>query len=406
MGTVPVKVGQLNQYIGRVLGSDPILSDLSVIGEISNLKFHSSGHVYFSLKDERSRVNCFLPSRIASRLSCPMEEGLEVIASGYVSVYERGGYYSLNVTGMEVSGTGALAEAFEKMKKKLASEGLFDPERKKQIPAFPKKVAVVTSPTGAAVKDILKIIRSRNQIVDVLIYPVLVQGPAAAGQIASAIDDLNENHSDVSVIITGRGGGSMEELWAFNEEIVARSIARSVIPVISAVGHETDFTIADFAADARAETPTAAAQMAVPDISELDRNLEGIMENMNRLLLYRLERCEKRLAELDPSAFAAGISTRIAYEQMNLDRIAETMREAAEGRLRKLNERIEMLHQLLETASPFSIMDRGYAIVSAEDGSVLSSTGQMHEKQDVNIRVSDGSARAVITGIGKEHGDE
>ena len=402
MGTLPVKVGQLNQYIGRILKTDPILTDLSVIGEISNLKFHSSGHVYFSLKDESSRINCFLPARTASVLTCPLEEGLEVIASGYISVYERGGYYSLNVTGVEVSGIGALAEAFEKMKKKLSAEGLFDPARKKEIPAFPLKVAVVTSPTGAAVRDILKIIRSRNNVVDVLVYPVTVQGPSAAGQISAAIDDLNENHRDVSVIITGRGGGSMEELWAFNEEIVARSIANSAIPVISAVGHETDFTISDFAADVRAETPTAAAQIAVPDTEALSEELDAIADEMRRGLLYRLEICEKRLKALDPSAFASGIGTRIGYEQMHLDHVLEMMRGSLEDRLREARDRTETFGQLLETASPFNILQRGYSMVTDTEGRVLRSAEDMDPGQDVIIRVSDGRAGATINEVRKE----
>ena len=224
MGLKPLKVGQLNSYIGRILKNDPILGAVSVVGEISNLKFHSSGHVFFSLKDETSKVNCFLAASNLERITCPMEEGMEIVASGYISVYERGGYYSLNIRDIEVNGEGQLAIQFEKLKAKLEKEGLFAAENKKPLPEFPSKIAVVTSETGAAVRDIIRTVRNKNDYVDILVYPVLVQGPAAAEDIASAINDINKNHTDIDIIITGRGGGSMEELWAFNEEVVARSI--------------------------------------------------------------------------------------------------------------------------------------------------------------------------------------
>ena len=286
MGLKPVKVSQLNNYIKRILQSDPILGSVSVIGEISNLKFHNSGHVYFSLKDEKSRINCFLAADNVDAVEDMLVEGNEVTARGYIYLYERGGSYSLNVRTMESAGRGDLAAAFEKLKAKLEKEGIFDPAHKKVLPFFPQKVAVVTSPTGAAVRDIVKIITGRNDCVDIVIYPVLVQGPYAAEEIAHAIKDINENHSDVDIIITGRGGGSMEELWAFNEECVARSIYGSDIPVISAVGHETDFTISDFAADRRAETPTAAAQMAVPDTKELRDRIEALCTEMKLSLIH------------------------------------------------------------------------------------------------------------------------
>ena len=265
MAVKPVKVSQLNGYIKRVLQSDPLLGNVSVIGEISNLKYHGSGHVYFTLKDEASKISCFLPYEYRKDLRYELSDGMEIIATGYIYLYERGGTYSLNVREIAVEGVGNLMAAFERLKDKLSKEGLFDENYKKPIPFFPRKIAVITSETGAAVRDIIKIIRSRNNIVDVLVYPCLVQGPGAAAEIADAIEAVNRLFPETDTIIVGRGGGSLEELWAFNEEIVARSIFASRIPVISAVGHETDFTIADFVADKRAETPTAAAQMAAPD---------------------------------------------------------------------------------------------------------------------------------------------
>ena len=276
MGLKPFSVGQVNNYIGRILKTDPILGNISVIGEISNLTFHKSGYVFFSLKEDKSRLKCIIAPWNVEKITCPLEEGMEVIASGFISVFERDGVYNLNVRDIETNGIGQLAVAFEKLKAKLEKEGLFAQENKKPLPSFPSNVAVVTSETGAAVRDIIKTIKNKNDYVNILIYPVLVQGPAAAREIAGAIDRINAEYSEIDVIITGRGGGSMEELWAFNEEIVARSIFASKIPVISAVGHETDFTIADFTADFRAATPTAAAEMAVPDTRELKRYLQDL----------------------------------------------------------------------------------------------------------------------------------
>ena len=399
MGLKPIRVGQLNNYIGRVLKTDPILANVSVIGEISNLKFHSSGHVYFSLKDESSKINCFLAASNLERITCPLEEGMEIVASGYISVYERGGYYSLNIRDIEVNGEGQLAVQFEKLKAKLEKEGLFSAEHKKTLPEFPSKVAVVTSETGAAVRDIIRTIKNKNDYVDILVYPVLVQGPAAAGDIAAALRDLNENYSDVDVIITGRGGGSMEELWAFNEEVVARSIFDSVIPVISAVGHETDFTISDFTADFRAATPTAAAEMAVPDTRELREYLSGIKESLAESLMQAVEIRRNRLAALDPNAFAKGISTRIAYEQMNADRIIESMGENLASRISSGRERIELLKALLDASDPKSILSRGYSVVTDEDGHIISRAEELKIGQNVNIETGSGSAGAEITRV-------
>lgn len=402
MGLTPIRVAQLNSYIGRILKTDPLLSDVSVIGEISNLTFHSSGHIYFSLKDETSLVRCFLSSRIAPQILCPLEEGLEVIATGYISVYERGGSYSLYIRGLEAGGKGQLAVRFEQLKQRLAAEGLFAPEHKKPLPAFPGTVAVVTSPTGAAVRDIQKIITGKNDYVNILICPVLVQGPDAAPDIASAIDFLNREHPEVDVIIAGRGGGSMEELWAFNEEIVARSIFRSEIPVISAVGHETDFTIADFVADLRAETPTAAADRAVPDTRLLREQLDRIRDDMTRDMQRRAELAQRRLQALDPAAFASGIRTRIEYEQMHLDQLTEGMQRRIRDMIAEGSQRIGLMKQVLEAGSPYGILHRGYSMVTDGEGRILQSVDDLAAGDPVSIRMGDGSADARVTAIRKE----
>lgn len=401
MGLKPVPVGQLNNYIGRVLKTDPILSNISVVGEISNLKYHSSGHVYFSLKDDSSRINCFLSWGNLQNISCPLEEGMEVVAAGFISVYERGGYYSLNVRDIEVNGRGQLAAAFEKLKAKLGEEGLFREEHKKELPFFPLKIAVVTSETGAAVRDIIRTIKNKNKVVDILVYPVLVQGPAASGEISSAIDDINVNHKDVDVIITGRGGGSMEELWAFNEEAVARSIYESEIPVISAVGHETDFTISDFIADRRAATPTAAAEMAVPDTGELEAELDRISLEMTSDLGLAIARRKERLEALNPTAFARNLKSRILYEQVNADRLIEAMGDAMNNRLVSARNRVEMLREFIESSNPKAILARGYSVVTDNSGKIIRSTDELSEGLGVNIETGNGTAEAVITGIKK-----
>lgn len=354
MAMKPIKVSQLNSYIGRIIGTDPLLGNISVTGEISNLNYHSSGHVYFSLKDENSTVKCFLPYDKAENMRFELDEGMEIIASGYISVFERGGYYSLTVKDIELCGMGALALAFEKIKKKLDAEGIFSPEHKKELPFFPEKIALVTSPTGAAVEDMLRIIKNKNNIVDVLIYPVLVQGPQAAGEIAAAIDDLNNNFTDIDLIIAGRGGGSAEDLWAFNEEIVARAIFNSKIPVISAVGHEIDVTISDFAADKRAETPTAAANMAVPDIGQLLLYIEDLKEKSLRNLLSYLDQGQYK---------------------------------------------IDLLKSKIDSLNPRRIIESGYGALLNEDRTLITSIKTLKQNDTITILLGDGEVKVRVEDI-------
>lgn len=402
MGLKPVKVSQLNSYIKRILQTDPILGNVSVIGEISNLKFHGSGHVYFSLKDETSKVNCFLASDNAARLKCNLEEGLEITATGYVYLYERGGSYSLNIRDIEVSGQGDLAEAFMKLKNKLEKEGLFDRKYKKELPVFPHKVAVVTSATGAAVRDILKIIKQKNNYVDILVYPVLVQGPGAAADISSAIDDINTNYTDIDVIIAGRGGGSMEELWAFNEEIVARSIFASKIPVISAVGHETDFTIADFVADLRAETPTAAAEKAVPDTSIIRENLEIYRQELSRNIKIMLDNKKKQLELLNPEAFGRDIQSRVIMDQLKADKLIEGMKDNINSLISEYNHRIKIAGEILNAGNPDNILARGYSVVYDENGKIVRNISELDAGQMITVKASIGTAEAEIKSIREE----
>ena len=399
MALKPVSVSQLNGYIKRILQTDPILGNVSVVGEISNLKFHGSGHVYFTLKDQNSKINCFLPADRLAQLRYELSEGMEITASGYIYLYERGGSYSLNIKYIEVAGLGNLAIAFEKLKAKLEAEGIFDPSIKKPIPYFPEKIAVVTSETGAAVRDILKIIKNKNNYVDVLVYPVLVQGPAAAGEIAAAIDDINIKWPETDTIIVGRGGGSMEELWAFNEEIVARSIYASQIPVISAVGHETDFTISDFAADKRAETPTAAAHIAVPDISELKIYVGDLKENLHNYMLRLLQIKEYHLNTLDFNAFRKDIESRIVMEQMRIDNMNNENQLLIISMIESYGQQIANLKDSLEALNPKAIMSRGYSAITDSDGVFINSVNSLKPDDKVVIYMQDGSADCTVDNV-------
>lgn len=406
MAAKPVKVSQLNAYIKRILQSSPVLSNVTVIGEVSNLKFHSSGHVYFSLKDEKGRISCFLPADIAVSMDKSIEEGTEAVVTGYIYLYERGGSYSINVKTIERSGTGNLAAEFEKLKKKLEAEGLFDRSAKKPLNPFPRRVAVVTSDTGAAVHDIIKIIRSRNRYVDILVCPVLVQGPSAASDISSMITELNEKCPDTDVIITGRGGGSMEELWAFNEESVARAIAASDIPVISAVGHETDFTIADFAADVRAETPTAAAVLAVPDINELVMYTEELMQSIDAYMDSILERNYLRLQGSGIVQMSHLLYSMISGREMEIKALFNVLEFETDSRLERLESRIESLWDTIENLNPSRILEKGYSIIKDENDLCITEIGDLRSGNEIKIVMRGGDAGALITEVRKYNGKQ
>ncbi|QIB69408.1 exodeoxyribonuclease VII large subunit [Aminipila butyrica] len=402
MAIKPIKVSQLNAYIKRVLQSDPLLGGLSVIGEVSNLKFHGTGHVYFTLKDATSKINCFLPAENAERLHFELADGMEVTAEGYIYLYEKGGTYSLNIRDIQVSGLGNLSIAFEKLKEKLAREGLFDEKHKKPLPFFPRKIAVITSESGAAVRDIIKIIKTRNNIVDVLVYPVLVQGPAAAPEIAEAIRQVNHLFPDTDTIITGRGGGSMEELWAFNEEMVARSIFESRIPIISAVGHEIDFTIADFVADKRAETPTAAAQMAVPDVRQLKAGLAQLRGNLEHRMSSLVKSKELALQSCNIQALASKLENRIHLQQLSIGERQKEMFTHMGNLIYNKRNRIDALRDQLEALNPRKVMERGYSIITDQKGNVIQSIENLQPGDSVIAAVKDGSFAADVTEIRKD----
>ncbi|MCI6855751.1 MAG: exodeoxyribonuclease VII large subunit [Firmicutes bacterium] len=369
MALKPVTVSQLNEYISRVLMTDPLLGNVTVTGEISNLKYHSSGHVYFSINDENSKINCFFPASYVRNLSYELGDGLEVVINGYINVYKKGGTYTLFVRTVTVAGEGNLAMAFQLLKDRLSKEGLFDPAHKKPIPEFPHKIGIVTSRTGAAVQDILKIITSRNNLVDIIIFPVQVQGEGAAQDIADTLDMISQNDefSDIDTLIVGRGGGSTEDLWAFNEEVLARAIYRCTIPVISAVGHEIDFSISDFVADRRAETPTAAAEMAVPDLREIRLSLEKHKTD----LLSRL-------------------NAKVKTDSLMIENCMLEIRNTMERRLAEYSHKLETMKLFLEENNPSSVLKKGYGILEDMSGNVVSSVNHIKEGERYVLALKDG----------------
>lgn len=373
MAMKPVSVSQLNSYINRLLKTDPIISNVGVSGEVSNLTKHSSGHWYFALKDEKSRINCFLAADRVMNLRYDISEGMQITAYGGVSVYERGGYYSLNVRDIQAEGEGSLRQAFENLKRRLQAEGLFDDSLKRPIPAHPRRIGVITSPTGAAVKDIITTVKRRNPFTDVLIYPCLVQGEGSAVSVSAAIEAVNSLFPELDVLIVGRGGGSAEDLWTFNEEAVARAVRASKIPVISAVGHEQDVVISDLAADLRAATPTAAAELAVPDVSYL----------------------RDRLLRCTPERLFAFLDGRLESASLKADRLMESCSGSVSSMLAALDHRLEVLR--VETASldPLSVLSKGYAAV-IKDGSYNVSAAALSKGDRIELVFSDGRAVCAV----------
>lgn len=382
-------VTQVNQYVKGLLDRDRVLSALFVRGEISNYKAHSSGHHYFSLKDSGGTIQCVMFRRDAAGLRFRPENGMKVIASGHVSLFPMGGQYQLYCFSLTPDGVGDLHVAFEQMKEKLYREGLFDPAHKRPLPRFPRKIALITSPVGAAVRDMLRILGARWPMTEVLVLPVRVQGTEAAGEISAALAWANR-YQVADLIITGRGGGSMEDLWAFNEEQVARAIYASAIPVISAVGHEPDVTIADFVSDKRAATPSNAAELAVPDQNEISERLSQLEARLAQAMSRRLERARKELEQAkrcrmlqDPITYVDDCRMQLDYQRQRLARGLST----TVGRER---ERFARLSAGLDALSPLKVLGRGYAIARRADGAIISSVGDVTAGDTLALRVTDG----------------
>ena len=400
--TVALSVTELNEYARKLLASDPLLRNVEVTGEISGYKHHISGHRYFSLKDDKSRVQCVMFRQSAMGLDFRPEDGMKVTVRGSASLFTRDGSYQLYVNTMRKAGQGDLYMRFEALKKKLSNEGLFDPARKREIPSMPRVIGVATSETGAAIRDIVQIARRRNPNVGIVIAPCAVQGEAAAGEIVRSIERLNRQ-GECDVLLVGRGGGSIEDLWAFNEEIVARAIAASRIPVISCVGHEIDFTIADFVADLRAPTPSAAAELAVPVLEDMKRDMDRMFSRLGgalaagqRLRRLRLERASQATAMQRPSQIL------IAPRRTALELCGDRIKRAMPARMERARHRLDKAQAALRTLNPDSVLDRGYAII--ENGGIVGGVAGLRQGDDVRIRMRDGTAGARVTSVEPKDG--
>jgi exodeoxyribonuclease VII large subunit len=366
-------VSQISDRVARLLQADAVLADVWVSGEISNFTHHSSGHMYMTLKDDASRLRAVMFQGANRGLRFRPESGMRVFAHGYVGVYRSGGEYQLYIDFMEPAGLGGLFLAFQQLKARLEAEGLFDPALKRSLPRFPKRIAVATSPTGAAIRDIITVARRRWPAVNIVIIPTLVQGDGAPASIASSIEQANAlaeagGDDGVDVLIVGRGGGSAEELWAFNDETVARAIRSSRIPVVSAVGHETDFTIADFAADVRAATPSAAAELVVPDIVVYLRQVE--------VARARLARSVRRL---------------IDQRRQRVDELRRWLVQKTQMKLRASRERVQRVVGVLSALDPQAVLGRGYAICRGPDGAILKDSQSVRTGDAVSVRLGRGA---------------
>ena len=391
-----LSITQINEYIRGRMDADPMLSNIAVRGEISNYKLYPSGHHYFTLKDEGGALKCVMFKGSAFKLRFRPENGMKVIALGRISVFPRDGAYQLYVSAMSVDGIGDLHAAFEQLKAKLAAQGLFDPAHKKPLPKYPGVIGIVTSSAGAAVHDMLRILRKRYPLTKVLLLPVRVQGVEAPPEIAAAIGYANR-HKLADLLIVGRGGGSIEDLWAFNDEAVARAIFDSEIPVISSVGHEPDVTISDFVADLRAATPSNAAELAVPDQDALRQTLDSMAGAMATALSRQVKSARQHLKTL---AASQALCTPTGYlEQKRKDTLLLNNRLVSahiRGIERKKRHFIELTAKL-DAMSPLKVMTRGYAIAQTEGGDVLRSVSQVKPDDRITVGVSDGKINAIVT---------
>lgn len=392
-------VSQVNRYVKEYMETDPILRNLWIKGEISNFKHHYSGHLYFTLKDEQGAIKAVMFRNAAQDLKFRPEDGMKVLVQCRVSVYETAGSYQAYVNRMEPDGAGALYTAFEQLKAKLQAEGLFDPEQKKKIPLYPEKIGVITSGTGAAVRDILNILNRRYPLARVTVYPTLVQGSGAASEIAAAIRYFNHT-KPADVLIVGRGGGSMEDLWAFNEEKVVRAVYQSEIPVISAVGHETDFTLCDFAADLRAPTPSAAAELATPDQEELKLFFEQTAQRLQMQLKGTLRRKREQLESHSAERTAEKLRRRIEGRTQDCLWTQETLEKGIAGRIAAARGRLELEQARLDGRSPLRILKKGYSVVTRREEAVRKAA-ELTVGDSLKLMFQDGYVRAQVT-EGKE----
>ena len=392
-------VGQANRYIRNMFAQDFFLRRISIKGEVSNCKYHTSNHLYFSLKDDTGCISCVMFARDRRGLSFRMKDGDKVVVTGSVEVYERDGKYQLYAKEISLEGAGALYERYLALKQELEDMGMFSPEYKQPVPRFVKRLGVVTAPTGAAVQDIRTVSLRRNPYIQIILYPALVQGTGAAESIARGIRMLDA--AGVDVIIAGRGGGSIEDLWAFNEEIVARAIFECRTPVISAVGHETDFTIADFVADMRAPTPSAAAEMAVEDLSQVLENLSVLQRRMIYAMTEKSRRARQDLAALQQRIRILGPDNRLKGDRQHLIDLEDRLQALFDRSFQANRHRLLLFAERLSGLSPLEKLKSGYAYVTGPDGHSVIRTDQVKTGDALRIRVTDGTILAQVTAAGK-----
>lgn len=385
-------VSEVTNYIKRVLDNDFILNNLSVKGEISNLKYHSSGHIYFSLKDDKGKVNCVMFRGNAVFLNFKLEEGMEVIITGRASIYPATGSFQIYCDEIQKEGQGELFIKFERLKEKLSKEGYFDEDHKLRLPEYPKRVGVVTSPTGAAIRDIINVSTRRNDTVDIVLYPAKVQGIDAYKEVIDGIEYFNRKNN-VDVIIVGRGGGSIEELWNFNEEELAMAVYNSNIPIISAVGHEIDYTICDFVSDFRAATPSQGAEIAVPLKSEILNSIDNMMKSLDDSIQYKLKSCISEITNAERILKIHSPLSLIANSYLEVDKLKERLNFAVKTKLNKEKKNIEHLNNLLIAYNPTKILGKGYAIIEDEENNILTSKTMLEEEKKLNIILKDGKVK-------------
>ena len=398
MASNVLSVTQINEHIRQIIDGDRLLSGVAVCGEISNYKVYPSGHHYFTLKDENASLKCVMFKASAQKLRFRPENGMKVICMGRISVYPRDGAYQMYCSNLVLDGVGDLHAAFEQLKSKLASQGLFDPAHKKPLPKYPGTIVIITSSAGAAVHDMLRILRKRYPLSKVLHLPVRVQGVEAPGEIASAIQYANYFHLG-DLIITGRGGGSMEDLWAFNDECLARVIYDSQIPVISAVGHEPDVTISDYVADLRAATPSNAAELAVPDQNALRQTLDSMHSSMATVLSRHLRSARQHLNVLSQSPVLQAPDNYLSQKKLKLEHLEKSLIAAQNQQLARKQQKYVSLTASLDAMSPLKVLSRGYAMAQTQDGSLLRSTTQVRPQEEISISLADGTLRATVNEV-------
>lgn len=396
-----LSITQLNEYIRGRMDSDPLLAQVAVRGEISNYKLYPSGHHYFTLKDECSALRCVMFKGNAMRLRFRPENGMKIIAMGKVSVYPRDGTYQLYCTALTIDGVGDLYAAFEQLKKKLAAQGLFDPAHKKPLPRYPGTIGIITSSAGAAVHDMLRILRKRYPLSKVRLLPVRVQGAEAPGEIAAAIGYANHYHL-ADLLIVGRGGGSIEDLWAFNDEQVAYAIYHSEIPVISAVGHEPDVTISDYVADLRAATPSNAAELAVPDQDALRQSLDAMSNAMASSLNRQVKAARQHLMVLSASQALQSPTGYLEQRNQSVELLKNRLVAAQNQNITRAKQRYIAQISKLEAMSPLKVLTRGYSMVHSERGEVVRSVSQVSLGERIQVKLSDGTLSATV--MKKEEG--